>query len=233
MSMLSAPKDYPERSFVFLMARRLLAAVGLCLVTVGTPPLIGTAEADVDNLQRFFTDVQSYTAQFNQVVLDESLNILQESSGTMWIERPNKFRWDYDVPFEQHIVGDGQKIWVYDVELQQVTVRNLSGGLGATPAMLLAGRGRLDDDFIVKSLGAQGKLQWAQLVPRTNDGGFEDIRVGFEKGKIRILEMIDGFGQTTRIILRNSGENIDIGSVKFAFEPPPGVDIVRERPSRR
>ena len=181
-----------------------------------------------NDLQRFFDDVQSYTAKFSQVVLDESFNLLQESSGTLWIQRPDKFRWDYDIPFEQHIVGDGERIWVHDVELQQVTVRRVSGGLGATPALLLAGRGKLDENFSVNSLGLQGQLEWTQLIPKNKDGGYEEIRVGFENGRIRILEMIDGFGQTTRIALRDATENVEINAGKFVFEPPPGTDVVGE-----
>ncbi len=181
-----------------------------------------------NDLQRFFDDVQSYTAKFSQVVLDESFNLLQESSGTLWIQRPDKFRWDYDIPFEQHIVGDGERIWVHDVELQQVTVRRVSGGLGATPALLLAGRGKLDENFLVNGLGLQGQLEWTQLIPKNKDGGYEEIRVGFENGRIRILEMIDGFGQTTRIALRDANENVEINAGKFVFEPPPGTDVVGE-----
>jgi len=182
----------------------------------------------INDLQRFFNDVQSYTAKFSQVVLDESFNLLQESSGTLWIQRPDKFRWDYDIPFEQHIVGDGERIWVHDVELQQVTVRRVSGGLGATPALLLAGRGKLDENFSVNSLGSQGQLEWTQLIPKNRDGGYEEIRIGFENGRIRILEMIDGFGQTTRIALRDANENVEINAGKFVFEPPPGTDVVGE-----
>ena len=181
-----------------------------------------------NDLQRFFNDVQSYTAKFSQVVLDESFNLLQESSGTLWIQRPDKFRWDYDIPFEQHIVGDGERIWVHDVELQQVTVRRVSGGLGATPALLLAGRGKLDENFSVNSLGLQGQLEWTQLIPKNKDGGYEEIRIGFENGRIRILEMIDSFGQTTRIALRDANENVEINAGKFVFEPPPGTDVVGE-----
>ncbi len=181
-----------------------------------------------NDLQRFFDDVQSYTAKFSQVVLDESFNLLQESSGTLWIQRPDKFRWDYDIPFEQHIVGDGERIWVHDVELQQVTVRRVSGGLGATPALLLAGRGKLDENFSVNSLGLQGQLEWTQLIPKNKDGGYEEIRIGFENGRIRILEMIDSFGQTTRIALRDANENAEINAGKFVFEPPPGTDVVGE-----
>ncbi|MFQ6022866.1 MAG: outer membrane lipoprotein chaperone LolA [Acidiferrobacterales bacterium] len=217
---------------ICVFAKRVCAGFLLSVLVGAALNATGAATSGTENLQRFFNDVHSYTAKFSQVVLDESLNMLQESSGTLWIERPNRFRWNYDVPFEQQIVGDGEKIWVYDVELQQVTVRDLTGGLGATPAMLLAGRGKLDDDFTVKNLGLQGKLDWAQLVPKTDDGGFEDIRVGFENGKIRVLEMIDGFGQTTRIALRDSVENVDINPARFVFEPPSGVDIVREKASR-
>lgn len=179
-------------------------------------------------LERFFRDVNSVSARFDQVVLDEALNTIQESSGTLWIERPNKFRWDYDVPFRQEIVADGQNIWVYDKELQQVAKRALRGGLGDTPAVLLAGKGRLDEKFTVKPLARQGKLAWAQLVPKNKDGGFEDIRIGFADGKLNTLEMVDGFGNTTRVTLRDARENPKIEAAKFTFTPPKGVDVVGE-----
>ena len=209
------------------MIMRIRALTAGSLVVIAMLSWAPKVQATND-LQRFFSDVQSYTAKFSQVVLDESFNLLQESSGTLWIQRPDKFRWDYDIPFEQHIVGDGERIWVHDVELQQVTVRRVSGGLGATPALLLAGRGKLDENFSVNSLGLQGQLEWTQLIPKNKDGGYEEIRVGFENGRIRILEMIDGFGQTTRIALRDATENVEINAGKFVFEPPPGTDVVGE-----
>ena len=215
---------------VLLKRAGTLLLFGMLVVALQVMSATKTGPAD---LRRFFKDVQSFTARFNQVVLDESLNMLQESSGTLWIQRPNRFRWNYDAPFEQQIIGDGDRIWVYDVELRQVTVRRMSGALGNTPAILLAGRGTLDDDFDVTSLGTQGKLDWMQLIPKSKDGGFEDIRVGFDKGKIRVLEMIDGFGQTTRIALSNVAENVDISPKRFVFKPPPGVDVVRERAASR
>ena len=132
------------------------------------------------------------------------------------------------MPFKQEIVSDGKQIWVYDVDLQQVTVRKMDGALGNTPAILLAGKGKLGDNFSVKSLGKQGKLEWVKMIPQEKDGGFEDIRVGFENGKIRKLEMIDTFGQTTRITLRDNRENKSIGKKMFTFVPPEGVDVVRQ-----
>lgn len=196
----------------------------LALLAVSMP----ASAAATQDLQRFFNQVQRYSAHFDQVVLDEALNPLQESSGVLWIERPGKFRWDYTTPYMQHIVGDGKKVWVYDVDLKQVAVRRMEGALGATPAILLAGKGSLEKTFDITNLGTQGALDWVQMKPKTNDGGFENIRIGFEKGKIRILEMVDGFGQTTRVSLRDAKENVRISADKFDFKPPPGVDVISE-----
>ncbi len=186
------------------------------------------APSATDALARFFSEVQSFNARFEQVVLDEGRNVLQETSGKMWIARPGKFRWEYDPPYQQLIVGDGKKVWVYDLDLEQITVRDMGGALGDTPAILLAGKGNLDDTFVVKKLGDQGKLGWVQLLPKRTDGGFEDIRLGFEAGRLRILELIDAFGQMTRITLHNASENTQLNKQRFVFEPPAGVDIIRE-----
>jgi outer membrane lipoprotein carrier protein len=202
-----------------LCAWALLASLGVAHAAL---------PAGTDSLRQFFTNVKTVNARFNQVVLDEALNTIQESSGTLWIDRPDKFRWDYDSPSKQEIVSDGEKIWVYDKDLEQVTVRPLAGGLGYTPAVLLAGRGRLEDNFVVKPLGAQGDLEWAQLIPKNKDGGFESVRIGFEQGKLRVLEMVDGFGNTTRVTLKAAKENVKIDPAKFQFTPPKGVDVVGE-----
>lgn len=180
------------------------------------------------DLHRFFNKVQTYSARFDQIVMDEAMNPIQESSGSLWIERPGRFRWDYNVPYVQHIVGDGKQVWVYDVDLKQVAVRPMQGALGATPAILLAGRGSLEANFVLKDLGRQGELDWVQMKPKKNDGGFVNIRIGFEKGRIRTLEMVDGFGQTTRVTLRDAQENGKIAADKFRFKPPPGVDVITE-----
>jgi outer membrane lipoprotein carrier protein len=185
-------------------------------------------KSGVESLRRFFKEVNTFSARFTQVVLDERLSPIQESSGTLWIERPNKFRWDYEKPYKQRIVADGERLWVYDVGLQQVSVRRLSGGLGDTPAMLLAGRGRLEDNFTIKPLSAQNDIEWVQLSPRRKDSGYEDIRIGFAQGKLRVLEMVDGFGQVTRVTFQSSRENPRIEPDRFSFTPPEGVDVVGE-----
>ena len=186
------------------------------------------AAASLDNLTHFFNEVRTYSASFEQVVMDESGHPMQQSSGTMYIERPDKFRWDYVAPYEQHIVGDGRKIWIYDVGLEQVVVRSMANTLGDTPALLLAGRGRLNEVYDVKELRPKNMFEWVQLRPKKKDGGFEDIRIGFDKGVVRVLELIDSFGQTTRITLRDYRENRQIDPAKFVFKPPAGVDVLEQ-----
>lgn len=199
---------------------------GVALVSAVSAIAAPAEKPASDSLKHFFENVRSYSARFNQVVLDEGLSVIQESSGTLSLHRPNKFRWDYDAPFKQHIIADGAKIWVYDEELAQVSVRPVTGGLAATPAALLAGLGRLDDTFQLKNLGVQGKLNWVQLTPIRKDGGFEDIRIGFDGNRMRQLEMVDGFGQTTRVTLTNPKENMAVDASRFQFTPPRGVDVV-------
>ncbi len=197
------------------------------LVFILLLPLIApSVQASPKNLQRFFKQVHTFSARFNQVVLDEGLNRLQESSGTLYIQRPGKFRWDYDSPLKQYIIADGKKLWVYDVELQQVVVRKLTGSLGHTPAILLAGKGALSGNFKIRRMDNAGKLQWVRMTPKYKDGGYEDIQIGFENGRLRTLTMIDGFGRTTRITFYQTRENKRISPKRFIFKVPANVDII-------
>ncbi len=208
---------------------RFLCRLRLAAVLAGSMGLVAVAHASaISSLNRFYHDVHTYSARFDQVVLDEALNPIQESSGTLWIERPGRFRWDYDVPYKQIIVGDGSRIWVYDKELQQVTVRRMAGSLGNTPAILLAGTGSLTANFVVENMGRQGRLDWVRMKPKVHDGGFQDIRIGFSGNQVRSLVMVDSFGQTTRITLTHVRENAHINPARFRFTPPKGVDVVGE-----
>lgn len=209
-------------------ARRLLLFM---LMLVMAAPVAGAdkTKSSPDSLRRFFNEVNSISARFSQVVIDETHLPVQESTGTLWIQRPNKFRWDYETPYKQQIVADGKRLWIYDAGLQQVTVRPLTGGLGDTPAMLLAGKGRLEDSFKINSLGVQDNLEWMQLTPRRQDSGYRDIRIGFAQGVMRVLEMVDGLGNTTRVTLEAPKENAKIDPDRFSFTPPTGVDVVGER----
>lgn len=186
-----------------------------------------TANSGLRSLHRFFNEVNRYTAFFNQVVLEDGRKPIQESKGRLWIERPNKFRWNYESP-KQQIVSDGERLWIYDEELKQVTIRSLKQGLLDTPAMLLAGRGRVEDQFTVKDLGTENGIAWVQLLPKRKDSGIDDVRIGFESGRLKVFELLDGLGQITRYTLHSGLENQPIDPSRFTFTPPPGTDVVGE-----
>lgn len=180
------------------------------------------------DLQRFYSEIKSYSASFEQVVVDENLKLLEASSGEFSIERPGKFRWHYTSPSEQLIIGDGTQVWIYDVELEQITHRQSEAAVSQTPAMLLSGKGNLDDSFILEDAGQQDGLDWVRMLPKSKDSGFTDVRIGFLSGKLQLLEMQDSFGQTTRMNFKSIKENIDIPEEIFIFIPPPGVDVIEE-----
>lgn len=204
-----------------LLKRCLLLAAGLACTS---------AWATVsENLDHFFEDVRTYSARFQQVVLDEGFNPIEESSGLVTIKRPGRFRWDYEPPDETRIISNGDKVWIFDVALDQVTVRSYEEALGNTPAALLAGGAGIGEAFEVTDLGeVNGPLHWVRMVPRSQDVGFEDIRIGFEDGRLRVMELVDGLGQTTRITMADGVENETIDDSRFQFNPPDGVDVIDE-----
>lgn len=191
--------------------------------------VVAPAHADATaSLEHFFHDVHSYSASFKQVVVDRGGQTLQQSTGRLWIARPGRFRWDYTKPYEQHIIADGKKVWVYDVDLQQVTVRDMNRSLGDTPALLLAGQGSLHQQFAIKDTGTHDGLAWVQLTPHQKNAGFERINLGFRGSALEELRLIDSFEQTTRITLSDGRENIRIDPARFRFTPPPGVDVLQQ-----
>jgi len=180
------------------------------------------------SLQRFFKEVSTYSANFEQVILDENFNPIEESSGQMTIKRPGKFRWDYDVPNPQLVVSDGEKVWFYDIELEQITVKPLGKTLGKTPAGLLAGGRDFRESYDVKDIANTGDIAWVRLTPKAKDSDYQDLRLGFADQRLQILELLDSLGQTTRITLSNSQENPEILDQRFEFVPPKGVDVIDE-----
>jgi len=186
------------------------------------------AQARVEDLRHFFRDVQSFEAHFDQQVLDEQGTTIQQSSGRLSIQRPGRFRWDYEQPYVQQVVGDGARLWVYDRDLRQVTVRKLKGALGETPAQWLAGRVDPEREFRLRDLGSNNGLEWIEMEPKARDGGFARVRVGFQTGRLSVIELQDTLGQTTRIALSEIRENRKIDPARFVFHPPAGVDVVGE-----
>ncbi len=183
----------------------------------------------LEDLQRFYREIKSYSAHFEQTVVDEKMTLLERSSGEFSIQRPGKFRWHYATPSEQLIVGDGKQVWIYDVELEQIIHRqSAESAITQTPAMLLSGEGDLAEYFILEDAGQRDGLDWVRMIPKNRDSGFIDIHIGFSGGTLRWLEMKDSFGQTTQMRFTNVKENSDIPEQTFTFSPPPGVDVIEE-----
>ena len=182
--------------------------------------------ADVDTLKTILNQTTTARARFAQVVLDKNKKTLQQATGTMEFSRPGRFRWEYLKPYEQTIVGDGQKLWIYDKDLNQVTVRKLDRALGASPAALLAGSNEIEKSYTFKAAGNDGGLDWLEAIPRTQDTAFERIRLGLGKGGLEAMELRDQFGQTTVIKFSDLQRNVKIAPESFKFTPPKGADVI-------
>ena len=183
-------------------------------------------DAAVQQMHVFLKDVHSLKADFTQVVLDPNLQQIKQSSGTLAIKRPNRFRWDYMAPNREIIVADGKRVWMYDVELQQVTVKTLNGTLAASPAVLLSGSNDVEQNFVVKDLGSRDGLEWVGLTPRIKASDFESVKLGFKGSDVATMELRDALGNLTRISFSHVVINQPIPDSLFLFTPPPGTDVI-------
>ena len=193
----------------------------------GLSPACAVADG-YERLDRFFEKVTTFKASFTQVVLDENLLALEETSGLLWIARPGRFRWDYESVHRQSIVADGEVLWLYDIELEQVTRRAQESAIGQTPAVLLSGGQQYRKDYNVTILGRQGAVNWISLVPKFSDGSFAEIQLGFEGETLRLIQLLDELNQITRVTLANVVENEPIPDSVFRFIPPTGVDVISD-----
>ena len=200
---------------------RLLLLLALLL------PGISTA-ATVENLKSLLEQTATARARFAQMVLDKNMKKLQQATGTMQFARPGKFRWEYDKPYEQVIVSDGTRVWLYDKDLNQVTVRKYDRALGTSPAALLAGSNEIEKNYRFSTVGSQDGLEWLEAVPRTQDTAFERIRLGFGKAGLEAMELRDQFGQLTVIKFSTIERNAKIPPEAFTFTPPKGADVISE-----
>ena len=207
-----------------IFCRRLLC--GVIGVLLGGLSMSGLAATATDNLNRFFQELKTLRAEFSQVVLDENLVPLEESAGRLWISRPGRFRWNYHPPFAQQIVADGVRIWIYDIELEQATVRDQRRALERTPALLLAGQGDLRTDYVIEDLGQQGSVVWISLQPKASEGSFAEVQLGFQNDTLRLIQLLDHLDQITRIVLSHVEENPQIPASQFRFTVPVGVDLI-------
>jgi len=191
-------------------------------------PLV-VAAASLDTLRAFLRETRDARTTFTQIVTDKAGRKGQPSRGELTLSRPGKFRWSVDKPYRQLVVGDGERVWIYDEDLNQVVVRRMGTALGSTPAALLAGHADVEKAFKWRELGTADGLDWLEAVPSAADAAFTQIRLGFDGRNLAALALTDTFGQTTRIDFGPMQRNPALALDTFRFVPPKGADVIGDK----
>jgi outer membrane lipoprotein carrier protein len=207
---------------------RVPALLALLLV-----PIAAFAADSVARVDAYLGSLQTLSAGFVQIVQDKQGQVTERATGTLSISRPNRFRWDYRQPYVQTIVADGKKLWLYDPDLDQVTVRLLEQGLGATPAMLLSGSGKVGDAFTAGPVEQRKNWTWCRLAPKQKGSDFERVSLGFDaRNELAAMELVDKLGQTTTIEFSQVKRGAALDDALFRFVPPKGADVIGEAAAR-
>jgi len=205
--------------------------VAICLLAVQV-----VHAGAIDRLHRFLETTKTVRADFAQIVVAKNGKRPQQSSGVMMFSRPGKFRWQIERPYSQLLVGDGEKVWIYDPDLRQVTVKKFDVALGSTPVALLVGDGdgknggksALEKNFTLREAGEREGLEWLEAIPKSPDSGFERLQMGFAGNDLKAMELFDNFGQTTTLFFAHLERNPQLAPALFRFTPPAGVDVIGE-----
>ncbi len=197
------------------------------LLALALLPALAQAGA-IEQLHDFLKNTRSFKADFSQALLAKNGRKPQQSSGTVAVARPGKLRWEIAKPYPQLVVGDGERFWIHDPELQQVTVRKADKALGASPAALLSGSNDLERNFNLREAGEADGLAWVEATPKTGDSGFERVRLGFAGADLQAMELFDSFGQTTLVRFSRIERNPNLPAATFKFTPPAGADVIGE-----
>ena len=198
----------------------------LAALSLGAP--MAAHATGLEQLHAFVGGARTGKAAFTQRVVGKGQSSVRESAGTFTFQRPGKFRWAYEKPYEQLIVGDGGKLWIYDRDLNQVIVRKLDLALGSSPAALLAGDNALEKNFDVSDAGRGDGLEFIEAKPRSAESGFERVRIGFKDNLPRVMELTDTFGNVTTLVFGAFERNPALDGSQFRFVPPQGADVVGE-----
>ena len=199
----------------------------LILLTVlfGSLSFAALAEDPEQRLKTALKKMDNFSADFKQTLLDEDKQVIQQSRGTLALQRPGKFAWIYTEPFEQRIVADGSELWIYDVELDQVTVKPIDAGISNAPIMILMKESDVSQQFNISEVGQRKFLYWVELEPHAGDLEYTHIYIGLDDDNVRAMELRDQFGQSTQIVFDNLRVGVVHNPATFKFVPPEGVDV--------
>jgi outer membrane lipoprotein carrier protein len=204
--------------------RWLVSAVSLLLIVLSARA--ADAGGGAATLERYLEGLASFEADFTQEIADAKGKVTERASGRLYLQKPGRFRWEYREPNEQLIVSDGRNIWLYDKDLEQVTVKTVDESLSSTPALLLAGKAGVADSFAVTDAGVRDGVHWLELTPKRNDTDFVRLTLGFARDALRTMELEDKLAQHTRIEFDAAKRNPRLSAGLFAFQPPPGADVI-------
>lgn len=182
-------------------------------------------------IEDYFGGLDTLAGDFSQVVTDPDGRIVEEASGRVYLSLPDRFRWDYTDPYEQVIVADGRRVWLYDVELEQVTVRDQSEAAKDSPMLVLADTALMDEFFKTEELGRRDGYQWLRMVPKDEESQFRSVEVAVESDGLRCMIFHDRFGQKTELTFTDLERNVDLDEGQFQFTPPEGVDVIGDTSS--
>ncbi len=197
----------------------------LMAATLAAPTAFAGA---LDDFFAFNNQSKTATARFEQQVFDQKGKGVDRSSGTFAFARPGKFRWTYEKPIKQVLVGDGAKLWIHDADLNQVTVKRLDKAMSSTPAALLAGKDDITSVFTLKDAGEKDGLGWVIATPREKDTGFESVRIGMKGKALAAMELSDSLGGRTSLVFTDLKPNAAVAPATFTFTPPKGADVMDE-----
>ncbi len=189
---------------------------------------LSASAGGLDDFLAFNASAKTATARFEQEVYDRGGKVVERASGTFAFARPGKFRWTYDKPHQQVLVGDGTKLWIHDPDLNQVTVKRIGRAISSTPAALLAGKDDITTLFTLRDAGASDGLAWVEATPKTQDTGFERVRLGLQGRTLAAMELFDQLGGHTRLRFSELKANAPVAPETFRFTPPKGADVLED-----
>ncbi len=210
-----------------MLKRFSLMLTGVLSLSIGA---VQAEEDAVSRLNRFVAEVSEFQATFTQTVVDSEGNIIEQADGEFLLSRPGKFRWDYVTPYPQQIVADGQRIWFYDEDLEQITVKSQDETLADTPAGLLSGKSMPEDAYNITAVDKSDDLQWVALTPKDTESNFQRVQLGFDETGLQQMLMTDAFDQQTNLQFTDVKINPSLAADRFNFIPPAGVDVVGDAP---
>ena len=207
---------------VFRLTRAVLLAAVSCLAS-------SVFASGLDDFLAFNSQTKTASGRFEQKVFDRGGKAIETASGTFTFARPGKFRWTYEKPHKQLLVGDGQKLWIHDPDLNQVTVKSMQGAISSTPAALLAGREDITTLFTLRDAGTADGLSWVEASPKAQDTGFERVRLGLQGKSLAAMELFDQLGGHTMLRFSDFRANAPVSPETFRFTPPKGADVIEDK----